>query len=435
MTLFSYLDNPHDRRLQRIVNTHGATLISEFRYEYDIAAWRITIMSHTSANQTPVLYSLAYDAADQLTTISGSQNGNVVKNVAYSYDNAGNRLTEQIDGVTQHFSYNALNQLTAAELGSEIPATYQWDAANRLVSVLANKRLTQIDYDGFGRMVGLRQLNDGVQVSDRRFIWCDSEICEERNSAGAVVKRFAAQGTKVETGATAGKYFYTRDLLGSVYELVDDAGSVRARFDYDAYGSRTRIAGDLEGDFGFSGHLYDPTTTLCLATHRAYNSDLGRWLSRDPLPNVEKRDSNLYLYVSNDPTNSVDPEGTQAGPGPGPLPGPGPGPTPGPGSSPGPSPIPTPILPPAPGDPHPTGPTIPVPGPTSPTIPVPPNPAPDKPVPPNPNPQNPSIPRPPKTPGDTPDWVWLTIIICGVVVVVVVATGGAGAPLLAAAAL
>jgi hypothetical protein len=54
-------------------------------------------------------------------------------------------------------------------------------------------------------------------------------ICEERDAAGAVTKRFFPQGMKVESGPAAGNYYYTRDHLGSIRELTDSSGNVRAR--------------------------------------------------------------------------------------------------------------------------------------------------------------------------------------------------------------
>ena len=58
-----------------------------------------------------------------------------------------------------------------------------------------------------------------------------ARICEERDATGAIVtKRFFRPGVKLETGPTAGAYYYTRDHLGSIRELTDGSGNVRARY-------------------------------------------------------------------------------------------------------------------------------------------------------------------------------------------------------------
>lgn len=132
-----------------------------------------------------------------------------------------------------------------------------------------------------------------------------TELCEERNnSGGTVTKRFFGQGEQI----LGTNYFFTRDHLGSVREMTDTGGAVRARCDYDPYGRRTKVTGDLTADFGYTGHFMlasqsDHTLTL----YRLYRPDLGRWCSRDPL--AEGTGLNLYAYVANDPINAFDPLG------------------------------------------------------------------------------------------------------------------------------
>src|SRR5689334_15387903 len=74
--------------------------------------------------------------------------------------------------------------------------------------------------------------------------------------------------------------------------------------------ARTRVAGDVEADFGFAGMFLVAETGLYLATFRTYDPALGRWLSRDPLRNAEESQGpNLYAYVGNNPVNLIDPLG------------------------------------------------------------------------------------------------------------------------------
>lgn len=307
---FSYAGNLKDQHLQRITNKRGITPISEFLYDHDVPTGQITSWSQQADTQTPSIYSLAHDLVDQLTAASVSEGGNVVKTFGYSYDPAGNRLTEQVDATTRRFSYNALNELTSVEDDPSLAATYQWDAEHRLTSVTSGSQETQFTYDGVGRRVGIRFLVNSTEVSNRRFVWCDHEICEERTPAGIVSKRFFLQGMKVESGATAGDYFYSHDHLGSIRELTDNGGKIRARYSYDPFGRRTRLTGDLDADFGFAGMFWSPESGLNLTRFRAYDPTIARWLSRDPLPYAEALlGPNLYVYVSNEPVNRVDPYG------------------------------------------------------------------------------------------------------------------------------
>lgn len=172
----------------------------------------------------------------------------------------------------------------------------------------AGNQRTEFTYDGMGRMVSIRRLTNGSEVSFRRFVWCDNDICEERDVSGAVTKRFFKQGVKIEIGPVSGSYFYTRDHLGSVRELTDSSGNVRARYAYEPWGHRSRLIGDLEADFGFAGMSWAAEAGLGITRFRAY--EVGRWLSRDPLPKAEMDEGpNLYAYVGDNPVNAVDPLG------------------------------------------------------------------------------------------------------------------------------
>ena len=151
---------------------------------------------------------------------------------------------------------------------------------------------------------------NGVEMSHRLLVWNGSRISEEHDTNGAVTKRFFAQGVQFITGTNAGIFYYTRDHLGSIRELTDASGNVRARYAYDPFGRRTKVSGDVDADFGFAGMFWSSEANLSLTHFRAYDPDLGRWLSRDPLSKAEMHQGpNLYSYVGNEPVNRIDPKG------------------------------------------------------------------------------------------------------------------------------
>src|SRR5205823_3782498 len=166
---------------------------------------------------------------------------------------------------------------------------------------------TEFSYDGLDRRVRIAEKNGSV-TTEKRFLWCGSRLCEEREATGAnVTKRYFDLGEQVTSGPSAGNYYYSQDHLGSIREVLDAYGVVQAAYDYDPFGSRTRIAGSMEADFGFTGHYFHQRSNLYLPLYRAYAPTLARWLSRDWLG--EAGGVNLYAYVGNDPVNWWDPLG------------------------------------------------------------------------------------------------------------------------------
>jgi RHS repeat-associated protein len=306
-----YGDNVHDLLLDRITYQHGGNPISDFSYTYDSPADRILTWSQQAGTAPTDLFTLTYDLENQLLSATVTNSGSFTHNYGYSYDPDGNRLVEQIDSSSYKATYNALNQInTSTAPGAS--RTNEFDAQRRLVAVTSSNARTELVYDGRSRLVGIRQLTNGVQISWRRFLWEDNRLAEERDEANNVMKRFFADGVQFATGASAGRYFYTRDHLGSIRELTDSNGAVRARYTYDPFGRRKKISGDLDADFGFAQMVYASEADLDLAMFRAYDPSTSRWLSRDPLRTAEWQEgANLYTYVANDPISLIDPLGLE----------------------------------------------------------------------------------------------------------------------------
>lgn len=226
-------------------------------------------------------------------------------------------------GVNDTLTFDA-NGNTLRETNPAV--TYGWDAADRLVKITKGGNVTEFVYDGLSRRVS-EKLNGTVI---KRWLWCGTELCEERNASGATVtKRFFTQGEQI--GGV--NYYFTKDHLGSVIEMTDASGALKARYSYDPYGRRTKVSGSLDADFGFTGHYYHSTSGLYLAMYRAYDANLGRWLNRDPLfalGRISRKETsalqllkahkfgnggsdNLYQYVYNRPITYVDKFGLRFG--------------------------------------------------------------------------------------------------------------------------
>lgn len=173
----------------------------------------------------------------------------------------------------------------------------------------------QFTYDGFGRRVKIVEKESSVTVSDKEFIWNGTSLASSREyinaGDGLHTKYYYSYGhldiyhedPLDPYGADVTLYQYTRDHLGSICEMCNNANVV-ACYTYDPYGRRTRVSGSEDADFGFTGHYYHEPSGLHLTLFRAYDANIGRWLSRDPIG--EAGGMNLYRYVHNSPINRRD---------------------------------------------------------------------------------------------------------------------------------
>ena len=245
----------------------------------------------------------AVTAANQFqATVSIVAGSNTVSITAT--DPTGNAATRHYDvsnsGSSKTFTYDANGNLT-----SDGTRTFEWDARNQLVAVTIGTHRSEFGYDGQQRRVRLVEKENSVVQSDTNVVWCGRDVCEERIVGGETISYF---GDGFQRGTQS--FFYTRDRLWSVREVMDGSAALGTRVDYDPFGFSTTLIGSVPPTRGFTGYVSHPPSGLYLAMYRAYDSDLGRWLSQDPLGDADG--PNRYAYVRNAPVRLVDFYGLQA---------------------------------------------------------------------------------------------------------------------------
>lgn len=256
----------------------------------------------------------AFDPAGRLTsaTVGTDVSTPSSPQYAYAYDPASNITSITANGPAQALTYTSTNGVASGTYdanGSPTAlggATYTWDAYNRLLSFTSSGNESDFSYDGSGRLVRIVDKQAGSTVSDRAYTWCGGRRCAEHDntqSGSPVSKRYFDRGVVV--GGTA--YYYVKDALGSVRQLVDATGQVHAQYDYDPYGNQTKISGDVDSDVGYAGYFHHAPSGLEFALYRAYDPGQARWLNRDPIGAAGG--INLYQYVRGNPVKWTDPLG------------------------------------------------------------------------------------------------------------------------------
>jgi RHS repeat-associated protein len=298
---------------------YNAAPLYNVQYDRDKLG-RITQKNETIGGVTAV-YSYTYDLAGRLTGVAKS--GLAVE--GYTYDANGNRLSASAPGdvvigvydaqdrLTQYgvttYTYTAAGELSTKTTGAQTTA-YSYDALGNLLGVtLPNGTAISYLVDGQNQRIG-RRVN-GVLVQG--FLYeSDLRPIAELDGNGAVVSRFIyathvnVPDYLVKSGVT---YRILTDHLGSPRLVVNTAtGDIAQRMDYDSFGNVLTDTNPGFQPFGFAGGLYDIDTKLVRFGARDYDAETGRWTAKDPI-GFASRDTNLYVYVHNNPVNLMDANG------------------------------------------------------------------------------------------------------------------------------
>jgi RHS repeat-associated protein len=263
-----------------------------------------------TVNGQGVTENSSFSYATTLTPANGTSTPLTITEVAAN-DGTVNAINSTIPN-TQPYTYDANGNLIQDE-----QKTYTWDARNRLVQInfIKSQPATMADnivmtYDSLDRRVSIIENHGSTILNAKTFVWCWTHLCQQRDITGhTAINQFFAQGEQIN----GINYFYTFDHLGSVREMTDSAGVVHANYDYDSFGRQTKLSGDLDSDFGYTGFYEEKTAGLDLAWFRVYDFNKGRWLSRDPMG--EGIGPNLYNYLENNTLDSFDPFGLCSGSG------------------------------------------------------------------------------------------------------------------------
>ena len=313
----------------------------------------------------------AFDAANRLLQVVNNMKSVPALTLGYTLDAVGNRSALSANGVTTNFSYDQLNELVAAQLGSlkstwaydtvgnrltqtsplgsiaytydaddrllsagsssfvydangnQIsktqtatgqPIVYAYDAANRLTNVVGGVFTSSFAYDGDGNRFG-QTTSRGTYNYLSDVATALPVVLQESGPDGNISYAYGL-GLISESSPTF-NYFYHYDGLGSVIALTDASGSPKAGYAYDPWGNPLINVTDSVGTknkFRFTGEALDPGTQLYYLRARYYEPNVARFFSRDPFSGLagDPLTINKYLYVLNRPVTFSDPSGLAA---------------------------------------------------------------------------------------------------------------------------
>jgi len=247
---------------------------------------------------------------------------------AVAQDSLGRGDTNSVDAylpATVSFSYDANGNLL-----TDGRRFFDYDDENQLVRVtLTNATKSEFTYDGKMRRRIRKEFTwqSGLWCfqSETRYVYDGNLVVEERdeyNLPTLVYTRGAdLSGSMDGAGGIGGllalsdlqspllnpsHYFYHADNNGNVTMLINSVQLAAAKYIYDPFGNTLSYSGPLaeRNLYRFSSKEAHPSSGLAYYLYRYYDSNLQRWLSRDPI--AEEGRLNLYAYACNDPADQID---------------------------------------------------------------------------------------------------------------------------------
>ncbi len=291
------------------------------RYQYDPAGELVRTLDKLRGE---IKYE--YEANGQLRS---RDTGSLVGSEEFRYDPAANRLdfnARQFDKVKdnrikqwrdQEYRYDPWGNLIEKRSGHCKLQHFIYDCENRLVraETLVNGKLEsrgEYRYDSLGRRVA-KQAEINGEVEQKRFLWQGLRMLREETPGQSILYLYEpgsyAPLARVDQAEGEGQkvYYFHTDQIGTPLELTNSDGAVVWQATYRSWGMLEQLdISEVEQNLRFQGQYFDVESELHYNTFRYYASDIGRFVTQDPLG--LGGGVNLYQYAPN-ATAWIDPWG------------------------------------------------------------------------------------------------------------------------------
>jgi len=171
-----------------------------------------------------------------------------------------------------------------------------WDANNLVTQVVMGGSTTTFTYGPDGDRIKKTSSSTTLKYP----FGDDYEI-----NGTTVTKYFNAGFGVIAKKVGTTLYWLHADRLGSINATTDGSGAEVLRRSYRSYGELLGQTGTHTESLGYIGQRTDSETGLTYLHARYYDSQLGMFLSPDPIG----ADSHTYRYSAGDPINGLDPSG------------------------------------------------------------------------------------------------------------------------------
>ena len=262
-----------------------------------------------------------YDSMKRLEIAEEKVNGNTNAMWAYSYDAAGNRLSQiragntggtQPDTATD-YRYNAANQLVGS---SDDTTQWVYDAAgnqvkNGITGVVATYGdRGQVQSIGATNFAAFGEGNTDTQsaTGGRSFSNSLLGLSRQTNTSASLVQNYSRTPSGEAVGfRISSSHYYVTDLLGSVIGMFSGVGIWEGGYSYSPYGEERATSTNSAVGLNSLRYIggYQESANLYKLGARYYDATTGRFTQMDP----SGQESQPYAYAGCNPINSKDPSG------------------------------------------------------------------------------------------------------------------------------
>ena len=328
---------------RNVRNANGEVLEGK-KYTYDALGNITRISQSTKPFYTLVAYE--YDAQNQLVKETyyngnGTAAGNITRTISYTYDTAGNILSETRteDGETTTKTYAYGDSEWADLLTEVVGQAITYDASGNPTSYFGRtmtwtngRQLKTSTTHAFGAVLKSTYTYDadGIRKTktvpiNRRGLTCTYTFVTQN---GKVVRQswrtesidffYDESGrpfamTYQRANDAPQTYYYVLNLQGDVVKLVDVSGAEAASYEYDAWGNVLSQSGSMAGvnPLRYRGYYRDSETGFYYLQSRYYDPANRRFINADRYVNAngDLIGFNMYAYCSNNPVMFTDPSG------------------------------------------------------------------------------------------------------------------------------
>ena len=328
----------------RNVRSANGEVLEGKKYTYD-ALGNITRISQSTGHFYP-LVAYEYDAQNQLTKETyydgkGTAAGNITRTISYTYDTAGNILsetrTEDGETTTKTYGYGdsgwvdlltevdgqAITYDASGNPTSYFGRTMTWTNGRQLKTSTTHafgavlRSTYAYDADGI-RKTKTIPINQRGLTCTYTFVTQNGKVVRQSWRTESIDFFYDESGrpfamTYEKSGETVGTYYYVLNLQGDVVKLVDVSGAEVASYEYDAWGNVLSQSGSMASTnpLRYRGYYRDSETGFYYLQSRYYDPAMHRFINADSYASTGQGfiGINMFAYCGNDPVNCYDPSG------------------------------------------------------------------------------------------------------------------------------